>query len=76
MNNLHIVMNEFRHPSRILKQVGSVSALRDINHVYVASLYGEGQTIDDKINKKGISKTFPYRREGCQRAVGSNYQVH
>ena len=57
MNNLHIVMNEFRNPSRILKQVGSVSALTDIDHVYVASLWGEGQTTDDKINEK-VSKTF------------------
>ena len=50
---------------RILKQVGSVSALTDIDHVYVASLCGDGQTIDEKINRKASVKRFP-----CGRRVG------
>ena len=64
MNNLQIVMNEFRHPSRILKQIDSVSAFTDIDHVYVASLLGEGQTTFDKINKKASVKRFALLTRG------------
>ena len=61
LNNLHIVMNEFRHPSRILKQVGSISSLTDINHVYVASLCGNGQKTDEQINEQASLKRFRLR---------------
>lgn len=66
-------MNEFRHPSRILKQVASVSALTDIDHVYVASLWDEGQTTDDEINKKTSVKRFPLRTRGWSK--GFSVQV-
>ena len=62
-------MNEFRHPSRILKQVGSISALRDINHVYVASLCGDGQTSDENINQKASAKRFPLRTRGWSKSL-------
>jgi hypothetical protein len=63
-------MDEFRHPSRILEQVASVSVLTDINSVYVASLWGEGQTTDNKINKTASAKkASPSRRKVCQKVL-------
>lgn len=69
MNNLHIVMNNFTHGSRILKQVGSVSVLTDIDHVYVASLCGDGQKTDEKINEKASVKRFPLRTRGWSKSL-------
>jgi glycosyltransferase involved in cell wall biosynthesis len=61
MNNLHLVMNDFRHPSRVLKQVDSVSALTDVGHVYVGSLCGDDQATDEVISKKASIKRFYLR---------------
>lgn len=62
-------MNNFINESRVLRQVGSVSALTDINHVYVASLCGEGQIAEEKINEKASVNRFPLRSQRFSRGL-------
>ncbi len=62
-------MNNFENESRVLRQIGSVSALTDINHVYVASLCGEGQITEEKINEKASVNRFPLRSQRFSRGA-------
>jgi glycosyltransferase involved in cell wall biosynthesis len=48
-NNLHISLTDFRNESRILKEVRSLVKTDIVDKVYIASLWGEGLSVDEGI---------------------------
>ena len=58
MNNLHIVLNEFRYASRILKQTSTLSTLNAIDNVFIAALHAPDLKKDEKISKTIFLKRF------------------
>lgn len=58
MNNLHVVLNSFLYPSRILKQVKTIAALNEIENIFVAALYEKNLECKDKITNKIFVNRF------------------
>ena len=62
MNNLHICLNNFKHPSRVLRQATTLARLDYIENIFVASLSEDKiDTYKNKIFFNGFTlKTKKY----------------
>lgn len=69
MENLHVVLNNFTHASRTLKQVRTIASLPGIDNVYVAALHKVKLKTKEKISEKIFLNRFKLRTRGLNKSL-------
>lgn len=58
MNNLHLVVNDFKFASRVIKETSSIQSAGISSTVFIAALHSEGLPVDEKISDNIIVHRF------------------
>ena len=69
MNNLHISLNEFLYPSRVLKQVSTLSTLDRIDNIFIAALHAPDLKEVEKISEKILLQRFKLKTRSLSKNI-------
>lgn len=61
MYNLHLILNNFQHASRVLKETNSLVQSGLVKQVYVAALYDDGLEVDEQFGSQIVAHRFDLR---------------